>query len=69
MLFPGGHSWKWSRRQVIHDPEVLQGHLHQGLQEDDRGRLSGETHQVIIISHLYEKVGMLIIRCACNTGR
>ena len=52
VLFPGGHSWKWGGRQVLHDPEVLQGHLHQGLQEDDRSRLSRETHQVIVIMSL-----------------
>ena len=40
---PGLDSREWSRWEVEHDPEVLQGHLHQELQEDHWSGLPGEA--------------------------
>ena len=39
----GGDRGQWSGGEVEHDPKVLQGHLHQELQEDHRGGLPGEA--------------------------
>lgn len=42
----GGDRGQRRRRQVEHDTEVLQGHLHQGLQEDHRRRFPRTTDRV-----------------------
>lgn len=42
----GGDRGQRRRGQIQHDSEVLQGYLHQGLQEDHRGGLLGETNRV-----------------------
>ena len=42
----GGGGGERSGGQVQHDPALLQGGLHEGLQEDHRGGLPGKTDYV-----------------------
>ena len=45
-LFPGGHRRQRGRRQVEHDPAILQRKLHPELQKDHRRWLPWKTHHV-----------------------
>ena len=46
LLLPGCDSGERGGGQVEHDTALLQGHLHQELQEDHRRRLPREAHHV-----------------------
>ena len=78
MLLAGGDRGKRRRGQVVHDPEVLQGRLHQELQKDDRRRLLGEAdanhvrgRQAHVMGEFAKKFAhffqALLILC-CNSG-
>ena len=45
-LPPGGDRGQRCGRKVLNDPEVLQGHLHNRVQEDHRSRLPREENLV-----------------------
>lgn len=49
----GGGCGKRCRRKVEYDPEILQGHLHQGLQEDHWRRLPGKANNVSALFALF----------------
>ena len=45
-LFSDRDCGEWRSGEELHDSEVLSRHIHQRVQEDHRGRLSGEKFEV-----------------------